>query len=86
MLGRVIRVANPAGAELEGNITIDNQETRWSFRPADPWLAGPHQLRIETILEDVAGNSVGRPFEVHLPSGRPDEADQYTLPFQIEQD
>jgi hypothetical protein len=86
ILQRAIRVSNPAGSVLEGDITIDQNETRWSFRPATPWLAGTHLLRIDANLEDLAGNSIARPFEVHLPSGRAAVIDQYTLRFQIELD
>ena len=30
------------------------------------WRAGPHLLLVDRALEDLAGNSVGRPFEVDV--------------------
>ena len=32
--------------------------------PTPPGLAGAYSLQVDTALEDVAGNRVGRPFEV----------------------
>jgi hypothetical protein len=59
------------------------QETQWSFEPEKPWALGDHQLLIDATLEDLAGNSIGRLFEVYLPSGRPADVDQFRLPFTI---
>jgi hypothetical protein len=45
---------------------VGRGEREWRFRPAAPWRAGPHQLLVDTLLEDLAGNSIGRPFEVDV--------------------
>ena len=34
------------------------------FTPREPWQAGQHQLLALDTLEDVAGNQIGRAFEV----------------------
>jgi hypothetical protein len=49
---------------LDGDIVVDAAETRWSFTPKDPWRAGAYHLLALDILEDVAGNQIGRAFEV----------------------
>jgi len=66
LLERVIEVLDRSGEALEGEIAIGGGETRWSFTPGAPWRAGRHILRSATILEDMAGNSLGRPFEVDV--------------------
>ena len=43
---------------------VDEAETRWSFTPAEPWRPGAYQLLALDILEDLAGNQIGRAFEV----------------------
>ena len=43
------------GAPLEGDIVVDDAETRWTFTPREPWRAGTYQLLALDILEDVAG-------------------------------
>lgn len=66
MLQRVLVVRDPAGENLAGEVTTDRQETRWSFVPARKWTAGDYKLEIDAALEDLAGNSLERPFEVDV--------------------
>ncbi|HEY2250815.1 MAG TPA: Ig-like domain-containing protein [Planctomycetaceae bacterium] len=61
---RTIVVANSADVELPGTVSVGDEERRWEFVPKSPWLAGKYQLVIDTILEDLAGNRIGQPFEV----------------------
>ncbi len=51
-------------APVAGEIVVDQEETRWTFTPREPWVAGPYQLLALDILEDLAGNQIGRAFEV----------------------
>jgi hypothetical protein len=51
-------------AAVEGDVIVDQAETRWTFTPKQPWRAGPYQLLALDTLEDVAGNQIGRAFEV----------------------
>ena len=48
---------------VNGRVTVDRNETRWLLAPAQAWKAGDYMLQVEGVLEDLAGNSVGRPFE-----------------------
>lgn len=66
LLERVIDVRDAAGQPLVGRVEIDQAETRWRFWPAVPWSEGRYELVAATILEDLAGNSIGRPFEVDV--------------------
>jgi hypothetical protein len=52
------------GQSLPGEIAVDRNETRWTFTPQDAWRAGAHELLALDILEDLAGNQIGRAFEV----------------------
>lgn len=52
------------GQAVEGEIVVDAGETRWTFTPRDPWRAVKYDLLALDILEDVAGNQIGRAFEV----------------------
>jgi hypothetical protein len=73
------------GRPLDGDIAVEEHETRWRFTPREPWQAGPHQLVALGILEDLAGNRIGRPFEVDQFDrvDRPNEAERTTIPFVI---
>lgn len=66
LLERVLEVLDASGGKVPGSAAIDAQETRWRFTPRDPWKAGDYTLRAEAILEDLAGNSLGRRFEVDV--------------------
>ena len=66
MLRRCVRVLDPSKRALAGRLEVAEGETRWRFVPAAPWTAGPHALSVDSTLEDRAGNSVARPFEVDV--------------------
>jgi hypothetical protein len=86
LLERVLAVLDAAGAPLAGDIEVRQNETLWLFSPRAPWRAGSHTLRVDTILEDLAGNSLGRPFEVDVFEKVEDRALNVTesLRFKIE--
>jgi hypothetical protein len=73
------------GERLAGDVQTEAGETRWRFLPAAPWRAGEYRLHASSILEDVAGNRIGRPFEVaELAAGRlRAEARAAALPFLV---
>jgi hypothetical protein len=52
------------GGPVEGDAAVELAETRWTFTPREPWRAGTYQLLALDILEDLAGNQIGRAFEV----------------------
>jgi hypothetical protein len=66
MLQRVLLVLDSDGNLLSGDITVDQNEARWQFRPQHSWTKGRYSLEVETTLEDLAGNSIARPFEVDV--------------------
>jgi hypothetical protein len=53
------------GRPVAGDVHIEFGERRWTFTPAEPWRPGLYQLLALSILEDVAGNQIGRAFEVN---------------------
>jgi hypothetical protein len=66
LLVRVMDVTTPEGKKIRGSILVDEQETRWRFRPDAPWQAGDYLIDAATVLEDLAGNTLVRPFEVDV--------------------
>jgi hypothetical protein len=47
-----------------GSFSIAREETQGSFQPLEAWKAGNYNLVINMALEDLAGNRIGRPFDV----------------------
>lgn len=66
LLYRMIEVVGPAGNRIDGTISVTAHETRWTFRPTQPWPRGNHALVVDDELEDPCGNSVRAPFEVDV--------------------
>lgn len=66
MLQRALEVVDGQGRPLVGAVRVQQNEQRWLFTPDKPWKSGPHNILIDTSLEDLAGNSIARPFEVDV--------------------
>jgi hypothetical protein len=66
---RLIRVTGESGELVEGKVSLEDLERRWTFTPDTVWRRGRYQLIIQTTLEDLAGNNIGKPFEVDLFEG-----------------
>jgi hypothetical protein len=64
LLLRALGVQSPAGRPIAGDIVVSPHEVTWSFTPKEPWQAGAHNLVAFAMLEDLAGNRIGRAFEV----------------------
>ncbi|HKX33481.1 MAG TPA: Ig-like domain-containing protein [Blastocatellia bacterium] len=82
---RLVAVTDLAGTPVEGKTMLTDQERRWTFVPDRPWSSGRYQLVIQTIIEDLAGNNIGKPFEVDLFNQiqRRLESPTVKLPFEI---
>lgn len=66
---RVIGVTGEAGELVKGEAALEDQERRWTFIPNSPWRRGSYKLVIQTTIEDLAGNNIGKPFDVDLFEG-----------------
>ncbi len=85
MLERVLWVTDGQGKNVEGTVAVTDGETCWRFTPKEPWRAGAYDLVADTVLEDPAGNSIARPFEVDVfhPIERRVETKTVKLPFAV---
>ncbi|MCI0662828.1 MAG: Ig-like domain-containing protein [Acidobacteria bacterium] len=63
---RMIRVTYEAGEQVEGKAILEDQERIWTFIPTATWQRGAYKLVIQTTIEDLAGNNIGKPFDVDL--------------------
>ena len=49
---------------VAGDVEVSPGETQWQFTPEQPWTTGAYDLLALSILEDPAGNRIGRAFEI----------------------
>ena len=61
---RAVGVRTQTGDLVAGTVTLGPREIEWRFTPQAAWKSGSYDLVVQSILEDVAGNRVGRAFEV----------------------
>ncbi|MEZ5352322.1 MAG: hypothetical protein R2762_06760 [Bryobacteraceae bacterium] len=85
LLQRFLDVVDGAGQLVKGRILLDKEERRWLFQPDRPWQPGQYSIEVVSTLEDLAGNKVGRAFDVDV-FDRVDQAvtmETVSLPFTV---
>jgi hypothetical protein len=63
---RVIHVVDAAGRLVDGACSLSDHEKSWTFTPHKAWAVAAHQLQVQNTIEDLAGNNIGKAFEVDL--------------------
>jgi len=66
LLARCLRVVDPDGRILHGRVKVGPDECSWRLTPEERWASGRHQIVVDPVLEDLAGNSVSRVFDRDL--------------------
>jgi hypothetical protein len=85
LLLRALGVQGADGRPLGGEIVVGRDEMTWTFTPKELWKAGAHHLVAFAMLEDLAGNRIGRAFEVDQfdRSDKSAEPDKTLVPFAV---
>jgi len=73
------------GQPVVGEVSVDAHETRWSMTPSEAWKPGRYELVALSILEDLAGNRIGRAFEIvsFERADKASEPDVTRIPFSL---
>lgn len=73
------------GSPVAGKISLEENETRFRFTPEAPWSKGVHAIRVDGVIEDLAGNRLGKLFDVD--TSDPLQSDTATrveeIPFEV---
>jgi hypothetical protein len=85
LLQRMLWITDVQQRRVPGTVAFSEHEMRWHFTPERPWQAGSYSLVVDTRLEDSAGNSIHRPFEVDVfhPIERQVTTETISLAFQV---
>jgi hypothetical protein len=62
---------------VKGKVEVARGEAQWRFTPESAWKHADYRLTVNTTLEDLAGNRVGRAFDV-------DKFEEVTAQIQTE--
>ena len=76
-----LTIRNAKGRIVAGRVAIGKGETSWRFTPSQPWQAGAYHVSVSPDLEDVAGNTPSRPFDMDLLTPK---SPAQTLQFEFE--
>jgi hypothetical protein len=87
LLLRALGVSAGDGEFLDGDVSVEPGEAGWRFTPREPWRAATYQLIALGMLEDLAGNRIGRAFEVDRfdRADSSQEVEQTAIPFTVRQ-
>lgn len=58
-----------SGGIMDGQFSFEHHESEGCFIPADAWKAGEYELQVNSYVEDLAGNSLRKPFEIEITDG-----------------
>jgi hypothetical protein len=85
LLLRALGVLNLDGTSLSGDVHVGQGELVWQFTPREAWKAGAYNLVAFASLEDLAGNRIGRAFEVDQfdRTDKSAEPEKTLIPFTV---
>jgi hypothetical protein len=63
LLTETIRIFDKNRNKIPGELKIEKEETKLSFIPQKKWASGQYLLRIDSHLEDLAGNNLNKLFD-----------------------
>ncbi|MBD2702972.1 hypothetical protein IC229_20160 [Spirosoma sp. BT702] len=72
LLLETFRIRREDSTLVSGTWRTSFDEEKIVFSSAKPWLAGNYTLRIESRLEDLAGNNLNRPFDRDITQNKSD--------------
>jgi hypothetical protein len=62
----MIRLTGPDGERVMTTVSSADEERTVHMIPRGPWVRGAYRIAIDTRLEDLAGNTFQRPFDLDL--------------------
>jgi len=70
---------------VRGKVEVTRDEMQWRFTPEAPWKQAEYRLTVNTTLEDLAGNRVGRAFDVDRFEKVTEriQTDTVSIPFRV---
>ncbi len=80
-LQQFLTVEDSQGKVVAGSPSLGKEEKAWSFTPAHSWESQGYRLVIGGRLEDLAGNTPQRPFDLNLQAPVP-PVQRLDMPFR----
>jgi hypothetical protein len=61
-----VKITDEQGKRVNGKLEIGAEQKSLSFTPAQPWSSQVYRIAVNPRLEDVAGNTPARPFDMDV--------------------
>jgi hypothetical protein len=81
LLEHYLTVVDAQGSLIAGKTQVGPNEKSWAFVPSRPFENQDYRLKIDGRLEDVAGNTPQRPFDLDITAKAPPEQ-RLEIPFR----
>lgn len=81
---RAISISHES-SRVAGKVTLEDNETRFRFTPDSPWRSGRHEIVVDGVIEDLAGNRLGKVFDVDTsdPTQSTSATPSATIAFEV---
>ena len=63
---RELDIVDSSGTSVRGSISVGAGEKSWIFTPDAVWKKGSYEVRVGSVIADLAGNMIDRPFEIDV--------------------
>lgn len=85
LLQHMVTVEGPQGEPVAGEVEVTDDARGWRFHPSEPWRGGRYAVVVDTALEDLAGNSLRRLFDIETLEREPAETErgEERLAFEV---
>jgi hypothetical protein len=77
LLKEVITIMDMNGKVVPGVFSVAPRQRGINYHPQAKWLEGEYKVRVETHLEDLAGNNINRPFEQDIVKSNSNKTDRF---------
>ena len=68
---------------IVGKIFVKNEEQEWSFIPDKKWKKGDYKIITNSILEDIAANSINQIFDHKPEDFKQKKKENFTIKFSL---
>jgi hypothetical protein len=82
LLDRSLTITDAVGKPIAGRGEVGTAERSWAFTPEMPWAVGAYTITAADRLEDLAGNTLLRPFDRNLDLPQRKDPPR-SLPFRV---
>jgi hypothetical protein len=83
LLQESIQIIADNGNVIKGRSKVNAKDNQWQFTPVEPWKAQHYKIKVNSRLEDLAGNNLNRVFDRDLTKDKQKDQAYYERSFEL---